>query len=69
MAVYLGEWNFASQFEGEHDHSRYPEEKDIPSRLQSGGWEEGLQVFGFLRPSQCREWPKSRGKPSLVSLS
>lgn len=68
MAVDLLEWHLASEVDTKEDHTRHPEEEDIPTGFEDGRGVEVSEISSLLGPSHDREGPQSGGEPGVEDI-
>lgn len=49
VQVHSREGKLAGEMQGHHHHACHPEEKNVKTSLQQGGWEEGIEISSLLR--------------------
>src|SRR5439155_8288309 len=65
MQVHRVERDLSHVLDAEHDHPRYPEEKDVVAGLKDGAWVVTLEVWSFVRPPKGAERPEPGREPGV----
>ncbi len=68
MDVDVGERHLTGQLQAHHDHASNPQEQNVPRRGKHVGRIERFQLGCVPRPAERREWPQSRGEPSVEHI-
>ena len=65
MQIDHAERHIAGIFNAHHDHTGYPEKKDIVAGLHHRRRVEILQIFSLVGPAQCRVRPEPGAEPGI----